>query len=82
MSETHVSLKSQLKRNLEQLQALRDEVRVKVHLAGMDLRDEWTKLEPRLADAEEKAIADISEASRHALTELIQKLEKLRSRLT
>jgi hypothetical protein len=82
MNETSQSLKDQLKKNLDQLVALRDEVRVRVHLAGMELRDEWMRLEPRLADAEQKARADISEASRNALTELIHRLEKLRSRLT
>ena len=79
MSEANIPLKNQLKKSLEQLETLRDEVRVRVHLAGMELKDEWTKLEPRLIDAERRAMSDISEASRHALSEVIEKLEKLRA---
>lgn len=31
-----------------------DEVRVKLHLAGMDLKDRWQALEPELHELEEK----------------------------
>jgi hypothetical protein len=37
------------------LGALREELRLKVHLAGMDARDEWEEeLRPRLQDLEER----------------------------
>ncbi|MEX1367821.1 MAG: hypothetical protein AB1Z98_32130 [Nannocystaceae bacterium] len=33
---------------VEQLRQMADEVRVKMHLASMDAKDAWTKLEPKL----------------------------------
>jgi len=77
MNDTSTELKAEVKKNLASLQALRDEVRVKIHLAGMNLKDQWRKLEPRL-DEVEKAAHDISEASRAALKEAVKRLEQLR----
>jgi hypothetical protein len=39
----------------QQLRGLADQIRVKIHLAGMDARDSWNRLEPRLNDYERKA---------------------------
>jgi predicted nucleic acid-binding Zn-ribbon protein len=80
MSDTGSGLKSDLKKSLSELQRLRDEIRVRLHLAGMDLKDQWNKLEPHLADVERKA-ADVSEASRTLLDEAVKKLEKFRASL-
>jgi predicted nucleic acid-binding Zn-ribbon protein len=80
MSDTANELKNELKKGLSQLQTLRDEVRVRLHLANMDLKDQWNKLEPHLADVEKKA-ADASEASRSLIHEAVKKLEKFRSSL-
>jgi predicted nucleic acid-binding Zn-ribbon protein len=80
MSDTANDLKIELKKGLSQLQTLRDEVRVKLHLANMDLKDQWNKLEPHLADVEKKA-ADATEASRNLINEAVKKLEKFRSSL-
>ena len=80
MSDTANELKSELKKSLSHLQTLRDEVRVRLHLASMDLKDQWNKLEPHLADVEKKA-ADASEASRTLITDAVKKLEKFRASL-
>jgi len=42
----------EVRRAYDQLIALRDDVKVRLHLAAMDIRDEWNRLEPRIADAE------------------------------
>ncbi|WP_437524120.1 hypothetical protein WME79_35400 [Sorangium sp. So ce726] len=73
-------LKSDLNKSLESLQTLRDEIRVRLHLAGMDAKDAWNKLEPKLLDAE-KLADDVSEASRHALHEIVEKVKEFRSSL-
>ena len=78
MSDTANDLKIELKKGLSQLQTLRDEVRVKLHLANMDLKDQWNKLEPHLADVERKA-AEATEASRNLIDEAVKKLEKFRA---
>ena len=81
MGDTANELKNELKKSLSQLQTLRDEVRVRLHLASMDLKDQWSKqLEPHLAEVEKKA-ADISEASRSLIDEAVKKLEKFRASL-
>jgi len=80
MSDTASELKNELKKSLSHLQTLRDEVRVRLHLASMDLKDQWNKLEPHLADVEKKAV-DASEASRTLIHDAVKKLEKFRASL-
>lgn len=73
-------LKSEVTQGLERLQTLRDEVRVRLHLAGMDVKDRWNELEPHLLDAEHAA-QQFSEASRAKLTQALERLEAFRSSL-
>jgi hypothetical protein len=80
MTDVTNELKNELKKSLSTLQTLRDEVRVRLHLANMDLKDQWNKLEPHLADVERKA-EEMTEASRGLLNEAVKKLEKLRASL-
>jgi hypothetical protein len=80
MGDTTNELKMELKKSLSDLQTLRDEVRVRLHLASMDLKDQWNKLEPYLADVEQKA-SDVSEASRTLIGEAVKRLEKFRASL-
>jgi hypothetical protein len=44
---------------LEALKGLRDELRLELHLAGMDAKDEWKKLRPLFRDAE-KAVSGLA----------------------
>jgi predicted nucleic acid-binding Zn-ribbon protein len=80
MSDTTNDLKNELKKGLSQMQTLRDEVRVRLHLANMELKDQWNKLEPHLADVEKKA-ADVSEASKQMISDAVKKLENFRASL-
>ena len=80
MSQTTTELKNELKTSIELLRALRDEVRVQLHLAGMDAKDQWKKLEPHLENVE-RAAAEVSDASREAVTDAVKRLEKLRASL-
>jgi hypothetical protein len=84
MDETTKTAKkvgAELEKNLEQLRALRDEVRVRAHLAKMDVKDRWRELEPRVAAVVEQAAKSASEASHTAVNEAIQALQKLRNSL-
>jgi hypothetical protein len=80
MSPTTNELKEELKKNLTRLQTLRDEVRVRLHLAGLELKEQWNKFEPSLEEVEKKA-TELSEASRAALADAVQRLEKFRASL-
>jgi hypothetical protein len=80
MGDTTGDLKKELEKRLATLQSLRDEVRVRMHLANMDLKEQWKKLEPHLEEVEKKA-GELTDASKTALTEAVKRLEKFRGSL-
>ncbi len=80
MSEA-IELKKELEKSLLLLQTLRDEVRVKLHLAGMDAKDKWSEIESQLVAAEHAAAAATTEATRVTVDEAIKKLQNFRSLL-
>lgn len=80
MTDAKAELKKELEKGRTRLQTLRDEVRVRLHLAGMDLKDQWNKLEPHLEEVEKKA-EEASDEARTLLSEAVKKLEKLRAAL-
>ncbi|AUX46208.1 hypothetical protein SOCE26_077130 [Sorangium cellulosum] len=80
MSNITSDLKNELQNSLTSLQTLRDEIRVRLHLAGMEAKDAWSKLEPTILDAE-KLAGDVSETSRNALHDILQKLKDFRASL-
>jgi hypothetical protein len=88
MTTTTNVLREDAKRTWEKLQTLRDEVRVKLHLAGMDARDEWDRLEALMPEMEkemEHAASDASKATKSTIAtsidEAIKRLEKVRASL-
>ena len=70
-------LKQDLKSFQQDVRALRDEVRLKLHLAGMDLKQEWEKLEPQV----ERAINSAAQVSNEVITDLKKRLAEFRTRL-
>ncbi len=44
-----------LRKAVDELRMLRDEARVRLHLASMDARTAWDQMEPAIADAEREA---------------------------
>ena len=62
------------------LRSLRDEIRVRAHLATMDLKDEWTKLEPKLNEAENYAEV-VSDSALAAAKELQRRAQQLGEKL-
>lgn len=75
----------------ERLLAIRDELRVQIHLAGAELRDnfeelerKWHRLEGRvgvLADAAAEEARDVGDAAQQLLDEIREGYEHLRDRL-
>jgi hypothetical protein len=78
---TTSDLKAEVKKSLELLQALRDEVRVQLHLGGMELKNRWDKLQPQLETVERTAVQEATEASRKLIADAIKALEELRASL-
>lgn len=50
-------VRKQFDHDLGELKKLRDEIRVKLHLAGMEVKERWKQLEPRLEEIERKVEA-------------------------
>jgi hypothetical protein len=66
--------------SLADLERLADEIRVRMHLASMDAKDAWAKLEPRLEEARQHA-RQAGEASQRAIRDVVKALRELRARL-
>ena len=80
MNNVTSELKGDLQKSLDSLAMLRDEIRVRLHLAGMDAKDAWNRLEPKLLEAE-KLAEDVSESSKAALNEIVKKVQEFRASL-
>jgi hypothetical protein len=57
----------ELHKALSELRGLRDEARLKIHLASMDARDAWARIEPSILDVEREAV--------HASAAALQRIE-------
>jgi lipid II:glycine glycyltransferase (peptidoglycan interpeptide bridge formation enzyme) len=75
-----LDLKNEMKKGVDLLRTLRDEIKVKVHLAGMDAKDQWAKLEPELSKVE-RAAEQATESSKKLMDEALNRLKKLRESL-
>jgi hypothetical protein len=78
------SLREELEERRDELVELAGEIRVKIHLAGMEAKDTWADLKPRVEDyarrvegITESAAADLKRAG----AELKTRLQSLRDRL-
>lgn len=64
----------------QDLRTLADEVRVRLHLAGMEAKDAWAKLEPKLVKYEHKletATGKLAGEVEHVGEELRKQLRQL-----
>jgi hypothetical protein len=81
MTQSKTDLKSELAKSLELLRTMRDEARVKLHLGGMDAKDRWNRLEPRIEAALGKAANEATEASTAMVDEVAKALREFTSSL-
>jgi hypothetical protein len=75
---TRDELATRIEKELAALRTLRDEIRLDLHLAGMEARDRWTAIEPRIEEAELLA-RDVTEASRKAIAEIGDRVRAYRA---
>jgi hypothetical protein len=69
---------------IDNLRRMADEIRVRIHLAGMEAKDAWAKLEPRFHELEQKAAAAkdrLAEGLDKAGDELKEQMSKLLDRI-
>lgn len=76
----HEELRRQVREAVERVRTIRDEIRVEIHLAGLDAKQRWVALEPKFADAERLA-REVSETSRHAVEEIGRRFAEFRASL-
>jgi hypothetical protein len=54
-------VRKQFDHDLAELKKMRDEIRVKLHLAGMEVKERWKLLEPKLEEIERRVEAGSEE---------------------
>ena len=64
-------LKGDIEKSLNLLRTLRDEVRVQVHLAGMEAKERWGDLEPRI-DTVLQSAHEATDSSRDTVAEAVK----------
>jgi CBS domain-containing protein len=74
------ALKSRVQERFNVLRALRDEIRLDLHLASMGLRDEWKELERKLPDASQAA-GQLKGATSKTLDRLASELKQFQARI-
>jgi adenine-specific DNA methylase len=66
------------------LRRLRDELKLEIHLAGMEARDKWQELQPRIEKLQEKVLAASDRAEHYVdeeMTAVGKALRELRDNL-
>ena len=80
--ETKDSPIADLKVTLVELRTMRDEIRVQLHLAGMDAKEKWDRdLEPRLFSLEKRVEDELSAATKTVLHDLRHAMHAFREAL-
>lgn len=77
-------LRARFDDQIHELEQMRDEIRVKVHLAGMNAKDVWRDLEPKIDKLERDAAAEgenIADATLTFAKNLRDAVRKLRDSL-
>jgi hypothetical protein len=74
-------LESELEMSANTLRELRAEVRLRLHLGVLEVKDEWRRLEPRLEATLQQAGRDVSDATRNALVEATEAVRRVRHTL-
>jgi hypothetical protein len=74
-------LRQEIEKAMAQLRTLRDDIKVRVHLATQDAQEAWKKLEPNLGDLEQR-MAQATEATKGMAQDLLKRFSELRDRVT
>lgn len=69
-----------LEERLQELKQLRDEIRLDMHLAGMEAKQRWHELEPTFAHAEQLA-GEVSDISREAFEKVVKSFKDFRAEI-
>lgn len=73
--------KDEARKAIDRLQSVRDEIRVQLHLAGMDAKDRWRSLEPRIQEVTDRLAHEGSEGAKKAFHEIAEEAKAFRASL-
>ena len=82
--EANKTLKQDLQETRDDLKRTADEIKVKLHLAGMDAKDAWDEIQPRIADFEQRfdtKADEVGEELKALGQEIKQRLANIKSKL-
>lgn len=82
--EADKTLKQDLEDTRNDLRRAADEIKVKLHLAGMDAKDAWDEIQPRIADFEQRFDAkadEVGEELKALGQDIKQRLANIKSKL-
>jgi hypothetical protein len=75
------NIKAEVEKNVEKLVGLRDEVKVRLHLASLDAKQEWDdKIAPHVLNVE-TAAKHLGEDTRAKVDEAIEKVQTFLAKL-
>lgn len=83
--EAQKTLKQELEDTRDDLKRTADEIKVKLHLAGMDAKDAWEDIQPRLAEFEQRFDAKAEEVGEELKAlggEIMQRLQNIKDKLS
>jgi hypothetical protein len=84
MTQTSKKIEQEIERDFAELEQARDEIALKIHLAGMDAKTTWRELEKKLELLEERINregAHVADATKALAKELRQSLKQFKARL-
>ena len=73
-------VQQEIDKAVAQLRTLRDEIRLHAHLANLEAREAWKKLEPSLGELEQK-MTQATEATKSKAQDLLKRFAELRDRV-
>ena len=82
--EADKTLKQDLEATRDDLKRAADEIKLKLHLAGMDAKDAWDEIQPRIADFEQRFDAkadEVGEELKALGQEIKQRLANIKSKI-
>jgi len=83
--EADKTLKQDLEDTRNDLKRAADEIKLKLHLAGMDAKDAWEEVQPRLADFEQRFDAkaeEVGEELKALGNDIMKRLQNIKSKIS
>jgi hypothetical protein len=84
MTQIAKKLELEIERDVAELEHARDEIALKIHLAGMDARTTWNELQKKMALLEERMNqegAHLKDTTKALAKDIKESLHELKSRL-